>query len=100
MKCAACSSRMRTSRRALVLTGPGKLKPGRVCNACASAGWLLVLGDDRPVRRKVAARRERVALAAELFERAQATALAQHVSSLGRETREYKPGMFRKDRKP
>jgi hypothetical protein len=73
MKCTACgATRIRTSRRAVVLTGPGKLKPGRVCTPCANAGWLLVLGDDRKVdpRKKVRAARERGEMVQEMLRQA------------------------------
>lgn len=45
-KCAACAKRVRKTQRAIVLTGPGTLSPGKVCGACARTGWLLVLGGE------------------------------------------------------
>jgi hypothetical protein len=62
-KCSACSKRVRTTQRALVLQGPGQMKPGRVCTACARLGWLLVLGGESPV----AARKARSPVTAHLY---------------------------------
>lgn len=66
MRCAACGSRgLRRTSRAVVLTGPGKLKPGNVCRGCASTGWLLVFGDVEHASKLHRAKREHVnALAA------------------------------------
>lgn len=56
MKCGACArGGLRSTQRALILAGPGRMKAGKVCRACASSGWLLVIGDDRPMRKRVAA---------------------------------------------
>jgi hypothetical protein len=45
VKCAACTGNARKLQRALVLTGPGRVRAGRVCSSCAKLGWLLVVGD-------------------------------------------------------
>lgn len=44
-RCAACTRPARKLQRALVLTGPARIRAGRVCSSCAKLGWLLVLGD-------------------------------------------------------
>lgn len=69
MKCAACgTTRARKLQRALVLTGPGTMKPGRVCAPCARLGWLLVLGEaDPPPKRTKARTRARSPLVAHLL---------------------------------
>lgn len=53
MKCGACKRSARRLRRALILSGPGAIRAGRVCAGCAKLGWLLVLGEERepPARR-------------------------------------------------
>lgn len=73
MRCGACgASKLRKTERAIVLTGPGKLRSGRVCRACAAGGWLLVLGDadaggPERVREQARKKREQVELAQEVF---------------------------------
>lgn len=48
MNCSACTKRVRKTQRALIMTGPGVMKPGKICAQCARLGWLLVMGVDTP----------------------------------------------------
>ena len=49
MKCGACGRVCRTRTRALLLTGPGKIRPALVCRDCESTGWLLVFAFSEPI---------------------------------------------------
>lgn len=58
-KCGACSKRARKLQRALLLSGPGRMRASRVCSSCARLGWLLVLGADAPDTPTTVARKAR-----------------------------------------
>jgi hypothetical protein len=68
MKCGACTRKVRTTQRAFVLSGPGRVKQSRVCNGCARLGWLLVFAEPTAATRKAA--RKRSELTEYLLERA------------------------------
>jgi hypothetical protein len=57
MKCAACTRSVRTTQRAVVLSGPGRVKNSRVCRGCARLGWLLVFAEPTTQGRKRAQKR-------------------------------------------
>lgn len=51
-KCTSCSRASRKLQRALVLDGPGAVRRGLVCAACASTGWLFVFAGEREEKQR------------------------------------------------